>query len=153
MTRSIKVGLIQMKCDEQVEVNFNKTIDSIKQAVTAGAQIVCTQELFKSPYFPQTVNTDFYTLGEDVHENSATVRVLSKLAHELDVVIIASLFEKRATGLYHNTAVVIDAGGQYLGKYRKCTFLMIPVIMKNSTLRLGTWGIRCFKPNMPNWVY
>jgi len=119
MTRNIKVGLIQMKCDQQVEVNFNKTIDYIKQAVKAGAQIVCTQELFKSPYFPQTVNKDFYTLGEDVHENSATVQVLSDLANELDVVIIASLFEKRAIGLYHNTAVVINAGGQYLGKYRK----------------------------------
>ncbi|MFC1878270.1 carbon-nitrogen hydrolase, partial [Chloroflexota bacterium] len=119
MKRKVKLGLIQMTCSGDTGENFDKTLDFIRDAARQGAQIVCTQELFKSPYFCQTEDWRAVELAEKVDENSPTVVKLSKLAAELQIVLIASLFEKRAAGLYHNTAVVIDADGSYLGKYRK----------------------------------
>ncbi len=119
MERSVDIGLIQMTCSEDVEGNFNKAIDRIKEAAGNGAQIVCTQELFKSLYFCQSEDWQHCDLAEEINENTSTVQVLSELAADLKIVLIASLFEKRAVGIYHNTTVVIDAEGSYLGKYRK----------------------------------
>jgi len=119
MERKINLGLIQMSCQENIEANFDKTILHIKEAAGNGAQIICTQELFKSPYFCQVEDPVNFYLAEIIEENNTTIRKLSDLAADLEIVLIASLFEKRAPGLYHNTAVVIDADGSYLGKYRK----------------------------------
>ena len=119
MNKMVNLGLIQMKCSQDVQANFDKAVDLIKDAAQQGAQIVCTQELFKSPYFCQSEDWREVDLAEKVDENSPTVLRLSELAAELKIVLIASLFEKRAKGLYHNTAVVMDADGSYLGKYRK----------------------------------
>ena len=119
MKRLVNLGLIQMTCQEDIETNFDKLILNIKEAAGKGAQIICTQELFKSPYFCQVENPDHFDLAEVIDESSPTIQKLGVLASELKIVLIASLFEKRAPGIYHNTAVVFDADGSYLGKYRK----------------------------------
>jgi N-carbamoylputrescine amidase len=115
----IRVGLVQMKCGEDAEQNLNRAVEKIESAAERGAQIVCTQELFKSRYFPQVADPDRYGLAEHVGPEAAGVQPLRELAARLEIVLIASLFEKRAPGLYHNTSVVIDADGSFLGKYRK----------------------------------
>jgi N-carbamoylputrescine amidase len=113
----IKVGLVQMSCVADKEANLQKAIDGVRDAVRQGAQIVCLQELFTSLYFCDEENYDNFLLAESIPGPSSDT--LSTIAAELGVVIIASLFEKRAQGLYHNTVAVLDADGSYLGKYRK----------------------------------
>ena len=119
MKRTVNLGLIQMTCGQDVDKNFNMGIERIKAAAQQGAQIICTQELFKSIYFCQSEDQNHVDLAEEIHEGAPTVQKLSELAAELEIVIIASLFEKRALGLYHNTTIVLDVDGRYLGKYRK----------------------------------
>lgn len=119
MRKSVNIGLIQMRCGEEVKENFEKAVDRIKKAAQQGAQIICTQELFKSLYFCQSEDWRHFDLAEEISADNPTVEILSQLAAELQIVLIASLFEKRATGIYHNAAVVFDADGRYLGKYRK----------------------------------
>jgi N-carbamoylputrescine amidase len=116
-SNSVKVGLVQMSCDQKPEANLKKAIARIGEAAKKGAQIVCLQELFRSPYFCQTENIELFKLAENIP--GSTTDVLSKVAQQKKVVIIASLFEKRAAGVYHNTAVIIDATGRIAGKYRK----------------------------------
>jgi N-carbamoylputrescine amidase len=117
--RIVNIGMIQMSCGEDIQANYDRAVDRVREAASQGAKIVCLQELFKSRYFCQTVDGNLYGLAEPVHPGSQTIRQLGELAAELGVVLIAGLFEKRASGLYHNTAVVIDADGRLLGKYRK----------------------------------
>ncbi len=119
MKREVTLGLIQMACSENLSENFEKTTGFIKEAARKGAQIICTQELFKSPYFCQIEDSGNFDLAEEINENNPTIHKLSSLAANLEIVLIASLFEKRAPGIYHNTTVVFDADGSYLGKYRK----------------------------------
>ena len=119
MKRTVTVGLIQMKCSHDIKDNFKKAVNAIRETAGRGAQIISTQELFKSPYFCQTEDWLAFDLAEPIDDSSPTIIKLGELAAELDIVLIASLFEKRATGIYHNTAVVFDADGTYLGKYRK----------------------------------
>jgi N-carbamoylputrescine amidase len=116
-TNSVTLGLVQMTCTDDPNANMKKAVDGIRDAAKRGAQIVCLQELFLTPYFCQTEDHSFFNLAEPVPGPSTDS--LGRLAAELGVVIIASLFEKRAQGLYHNTAAVIDADGTFLGKYRK----------------------------------
>ncbi len=113
----ITLGLIQMRMSADPEDNFARAVERIRDAAKRGAQVICLPELFRSPYFCQTENHDFFKLAEPM-PGPSTER-LGKLAGELGVVIIASLFEKRAEGLYHNTTAILDADGSYLGKYRK----------------------------------
>ena len=119
MERLVNLGLVQMTCSDDIESNYDKAVALIKEAAQQGAQIICTQELFKSRYFCQSEDWHHFVLAEEINANSGTILRLSKLAEELEIVLIASLFEKRALGLCHNTAVVLDADGSYLGKYRK----------------------------------
>jgi len=119
MDRKVTLGLIQMACSDDVDGNFEKAVGLIKEAALKGAQIICTQELFKSLYFCQSEDCRHFDLAEEINENTPTVQKLKILAAELDIVLVASLFEKRAMGLYHNTTVVLDTDGRYLGKYRK----------------------------------
>jgi N-carbamoylputrescine amidase len=114
---AVTLGLVQMSCTDQPQANMQKAVHGIRDAAKRGAQIICLQELFLSPYFCQTEDHTFFGLAEPVPGPST--ETLGRLAAELGVVIIASLFEKRAEGLYHNTAAVIDADGRFLGKYRK----------------------------------
>ena len=113
----VKVGLVQMSCDSKPEANLKKAIARIGDAVKRGAQIVCLQELFRSQYFCQTEDIELFKLAETIP--GPTTEALGKVARQNKVVILASLFERRAAGVYHNTAVVIDADGKIAGKYRK----------------------------------
>ena len=115
--KKVNIGCVQMACTSDVESNINKAIQGIREAAVKGANIVCLQELFSTLYFCNTENYNNFSFAEPVPGPST--QKLQKLAAELEVVIIASLFEKRADGLYHNTAAVIDADGKFLGKYRK----------------------------------
>lgn len=119
MERSVNLGLIQMTCSETIGENFDKAAELIKGAAQQGAQIICTQELFKSLYFCQSENSNHFDLAEEITNDNPTIQKLSHLAKDLDIVLIASLFEKRAIGIYHNTTIVLDADGSFLGKYRK----------------------------------
>ncbi|MEN9217321.1 MAG: carbon-nitrogen hydrolase [Gloeomargarita sp. HHBFW_bins_162] len=113
----VTVGLIQMVCDPDPQVNDRRAQELIQQAANQGAQVVCLPELFRTPYFCQTEDYAPFALAEPIP--GSTTEALQKLAQELDIVIIASLFEKRTEGIYHNTAVVLDGRQGYLGKYRK----------------------------------
>ena len=113
----VRLGLVQMACSPDPADNIDKAVRGIRDAAARGANIVCLQELFRSQYFCQTEDHEHFALAEPI-PGPSTER-LGPLAAELGVVIVASLFEKRAEGLYHNTAAVIDADGRYLGKYRK----------------------------------
>ena len=116
-TNIVKVGLIQMSCDQKPETNLKKAIARIGEAAKKGAQIVCLQELFRSQYFCQTEEIELFKLAETIP--GPTTEALSQVAKAKQVVLVASLFEKRAAGVYHNTAVMIDADGKIAGKYRK----------------------------------
>src|SRR6185436_13545928 len=117
MTSRVKIGLVQMTCSAALAENLAKAIARVREAAARGAQIVCLQELFTSQYFCQIEDHKYFQLAEEIPGPST--QALGEVARELAVVIIASLFEKRGAGLYHNTAAIIDAGGAYLGKYRK----------------------------------
>ena len=115
--RKVTIGLIQMTCSHSKKDNLDKATAMIRTSARQGAQIICLQELFASLYFCQEENYDSFAHAEPVPGPS--VNHIQKLAAELNVAIIASLFEKRAKGVYHNTVAVIDAGGALLGRYRK----------------------------------
>jgi N-carbamoylputrescine amidase len=112
-----KIALVQMQCDAEPEKNLAKAIARIRDAAKQGAQIVCLPELFRSQYFCQSEDHANFALAEEIP--GPTTDSLGKLAAELKVVIIASLFEKRGAGVYHNTAAIIDSDGKLLGRYRK----------------------------------
>ena len=113
----VRVGLVQMSCQPEPEANLEKAIQRIRQAAERRADVVCLQELFRSEYFCQTEDTEKFKLAETIP--GPTTETLSALARETGVVIVASLFEKRVAGIYHNTAVIIDRDGRMAGKYRK----------------------------------
>src|SRR3989454_6548839 len=114
---SVGVGLVQMSCDPKPATNLKKAIARIGEAAKEGAQIVCVQELFRSQYFCQNEDIKNFTLAELIPGPST--EALREVARQKKVVIVASLFEKRTAGIYHNTAVIIDADGKIAGKYRK----------------------------------
>jgi para-aminobenzoate synthase, component I len=113
----MKVALIQMSCTPNVEFNLQKLAKGIAQAAQRGAELVVLQELHNTPYFCQTENTDIFDLAEPIPGPSTDF--FGTLARQFGVVIVTSLFERRAAGLYHNTAVVIEKDGSIAGKYRK----------------------------------
>lgn len=115
--KKVKVGLVQMSCLVDKQANINKTIEKVREAAAKGANIICLQELFTSLYFCDIESHENFKLAEPIP--GPTTDILQSIAKELGVVIIASLFEERTVGLYHNTTAVIDADGSYLGKYRK----------------------------------
>jgi len=115
--RGFKAGLIQQTCSTDREANLARSIRGIREAADAGAQLVVLQELHTGPYFCQTEETARFELAETIPGPST--EVFGKLAKELQLVIVTSLFEKRTAGLYHNTAVVLERDGSIAGKYRK----------------------------------
>jgi len=112
-----RIALIQMQCGDDPAANMARAIAHIREAAREGAQIACLPELFRSQYFCQAEDHANFALAEEIP--GPTTAELEKVARETGVVIVASLFEKRTAGVYHNTAAIIDADGQYLGKYRK----------------------------------
>lgn len=117
MSRNLKVAVVQHSNSADYAANLAQSIAGIRRAAAQGAQLVMLQELHTGLYFCQVENTDFFDLAETIPGASTTT--LGALAAELRIVIVCSLFEKRATGLYHNTAVVLDTDGSIAGKYRK----------------------------------
>jgi N-carbamoylputrescine amidase len=139
----VNIGLVQMTCTPFKEENLAKAIEKTREAAAKGAQIVCLQELFSSLYFCDEENYDNFLLAESVPGPST--EALQKVAEELQVVIIASLFEKRAQGLYHNTTIVIDADGSYLGKYRKMHIPDDPAFYEKFYFTPGDLGYKVWK--------
>ena len=139
----VNVGLVQMSCSADKNENVQKAVVKVKEAAAKGAQIVCLQELFTSLYFCDVEDYDNFLLAEAIP--GPTTDILQKTAKELGVVIIASLFEKRAQGLYHNTTAVIDADGEYLGKYRKMHIPDDPAYYEKFYFTPGDLGSKVFK--------
>ena len=129
-----------MSCDPQPAANLKKAIVRVGEAAKKGAQIVCLQELFRSQYFCQTEDIELFKLAETIPGPST--EVLSKVARQKKVVIIASLFEKRAAGVYHNTAVIIDANGKLAGTYRKMHIPDDPLYYEKFYFTPGDLGFR-----------
>ena len=136
------LGLIQNRCSSNPAENFARTARFIAQAARQGARIICTQELFRSQYFCQTENHDYFKLAEPIPGPST--KALQQLARRHKVVLIASLFEKRAAGVYHNTAVVIDADGSLLGLYRKMHIPDDPLYLEKFYFTPGDLGFRAW---------
>lgn len=113
----MKIGIIQQTCSADVEANKAKLASNIRKAASDGAELVVLQELHNSLYFCQTENTSLFDLAEPIPGPST--EFYGKLASELNIVLVTSLFERRAPGLYHNTAVVFEKDGSIAGKYRK----------------------------------
>jgi N-carbamoylputrescine amidase len=139
----VKIGLVQTTCTANKAENLAKAISKVREAAKAGAQIVCLQELFTSLYFCDEEDHDNFKLAEAIPGPSTDE--LSKVAAELGVVIIASLFEKRTAGLYHNTTAVLDADGAYLGKYRKMHIPDDPGFYEKFYFTPGDLGYKVFK--------
>ncbi len=138
-----RVALVQMKCDADPEKNFARASELVRNAAKQGGEIVCLPELFRSQYFCQAENHKNFELAEEVPGKSTSA--LGELAHELGVVIIASLFEKRTAGVYHNTAAIIDANGRLLGKYRKMHIPDDPLYHEKFYFAPGDLGFRAWK--------
>jgi N-carbamoylputrescine amidase len=138
-----KVGLVQMSCSADAKANMDKAIKGIREAAGKGANIICLQELFTSLYFCDVEDYENFKLAEAIP--GASTDQLSAVAKELGVVIIASLFEKRTQGIYHNTTAVLDADGTYLGKYRKMHIPDDPAYYEKFYFTPGDLGYKVFQ--------
>jgi N-carbamoylputrescine amidase len=138
----VKVGLVQMSCSSSKEENMQKAIAGIKDAAAKGANIVCLQELFTSLYFCDVEDYDNFKLAEKIP--GATTDTLGEVAAACNIVVIASLFEKRTQGIYHNTTAVIDADGKYLGMYRKMHIPDDPAYYEKFYFTPGDLGYKTF---------
>lgn len=140
--KNVKIGLVQMRCSTDPAENLSKALEKIGEAAKKGANIVCLQELFGSVYFCQVEDHDNFRLAEPIP--GPATDALCRAASEHGVVIIASLFEKRAPGVYHNTAAIIDADGTYLGKYRKMHIPDDPLFLEKFYFTPGDLGFKAW---------
>ncbi len=140
--KKVNVGLVQMSCVKDKVTNIDKAIQKIREVAAKGAQIVCLQELFASLYFCDVEDYENFKLAESIP--GETTERFSAVAKELGVVIIASLFEKRTQGIYHNTTAVLDADGTYLGKYRKMHIPDDPGYYEKFYFTPGDMGYKVF---------
>jgi N-carbamoylputrescine amidase len=140
--QTVKLGLIQTSCSADPAANLKKTLALIGRAAQRGAQIICTQELFRSQYFCQREEHKNFKLAEPVP--GPTTDAFCQLAKKHQVAIIASLFEKRAAGVYHNTAVIIDADGSLLGRYRKMHIPDDPLYYEKFYFTPGDLGFKAW---------
>jgi N-carbamoylputrescine amidase len=138
----VAVGLVQMRCEEDPARNLARAIEGIEEAARRGARIVCLQELFRSRYPCQSEDAARFDLAEPIP--GPTTDALGKLAGARGVAILASLFERRAEGLYHNTAVAIDADGRLLGRYRKMHIPDDPLYYEKFYFTPGDLGFKSF---------
>ena len=139
----VQIGLIQSACSPDPEANLRQTLAAAEQAAKRGAQIICTQELFRSQYFCQTEAHEYFQLAEPVP--GPTTEAFQKLAKRHQAVVIAALFEKRAAGVYHNSAAVIDADGELLGVYRKMHIPDDPLFYEKFYFTPGDLGFRAWQ--------
>ena len=143
MQRSkFRIGLVQMSCSKDPNENLAKAEWRIREAAGKGAQIVCVQELFRSQYFCQREDAALFDLAEPVP--GPTTESFARLARELEVALVGSVFERRAAGVYHNTALVVDADGALLGIYRKMHIPDDPGYYEKYYFTPGDLGFRCF---------
>ena len=140
---SVTLGLLQHACAADPAANLRTTLAAAERAAKDGAQIICTQELFRSQYFCQSEDHANFQLAEPIPGPSTAA--FQKLARKHKVVVIASLFEKRASGLYHNTAVIIDADGALLGSYRKMHIPDDPLFYEKFYFTPGDLGFRAWQ--------
>ena len=139
----VTLGLLQHACGADPKANLKKTLALTEQAAKKGAKIICTQELFRSQYFCQSEDHAHFDLAESIPGPSSAA--LQKIAKKYGVVIVASLFERRASGLYHNTAVIIDADGSLLGIYRKMHIPDDPLFYEKFYFTPGDTGFRAWQ--------
>jgi N-carbamoylputrescine amidase len=139
----VTLGLLQHACSADPKANLKKTLALTEQAAKKGAKIICTQELFRSQYFCQCEDHAYFDLAEPIPGPSSVA--FQKIAKKYGVVIIASLFEKRASGLYHNTAVIIDADGSLLGIYRKMHIPDDPLFYEKFYFTPGDTGFKAWQ--------
>ena len=138
----VTLGLLQHACSADPAANLKKTLALTERAAKQGANIICTQELFRSQYFCQNEDHENFKLAEPIPGPST--KAFQKIAKKYGVVIVASLFEKRASGLYHNTAVIIDADGSLLGIYRKMHIPDDPLYYEKFYFTPGDTGFRAW---------
>ncbi len=143
LSSTLQTALVQQTCSTDRTANLNASINGIREAAAQGAQLIMLQELHASLYFCQTEDTRCFHLAETIPGPSSTQ--LAALAKELSVVIVASLFEKRATGLYHNTAVVFERDGSMAGMYRKMHIPDDPLYFEKFYFTPGDLGFQCFE--------
>jgi len=137
-----KLGLVQMRCVSDPAANLEHALTMVREAARRGAEIVCLPELFRSQYFCQTEDHANFDLAEPIPGPSSNA--LQEAARAAGVVIIGSLFERRAPGLYHNTAVIIDADGRLCGSYRKMHIPDDPLYYEKFYFTPGDLGFRAF---------
>src|SRR5438309_9916003 len=140
---TLVLGVLQTRCSPAPGANLKRTLRAAERAARDGAQIICTQELFRSQYFCQSADHKYFRLAETIP--GASTAAFQKLAKKHKVVIIASLFEKRAAGVYHNTAAIIDADGSLLGIYRKMHIPDDPLYYEKFYFTPGDLGFRVWK--------
>jgi N-carbamoylputrescine amidase len=145
---TLNIGLVQMTCSADGKANLEKAVAGIREAAAKGANIVCLQELFTSLYFCDVEDYENFKLAEPIP--GPTTDALSHIAKDAGVVIIASLFEKRTQGIYHNTTAVIDADGSYLGMYRKMHIPDDPAYFEKFYFTPGDLGYKVFKTKFAN---
>ncbi len=141
-----RIGLIQMSCSPDPDANLDKAADRVREAAHAGAKVVCLPELFRAQYFCQREDTALFDLAEPI-PGPSTER-LSAVAREERVVVIASLFERRAAGLYHNTAAMIEADGSLIGLYRKMHIPDDPLYYEKFYFTPGDLGFRAYDTSL-----
>jgi N-carbamoylputrescine amidase len=139
----LKLGLIQMRCSIDPRENVDKAEAMIRTAAAAGANIICLQEIFNTIYFCQTEDHAYFRFAEEIP--GPTTKRLGKVAENLGVVIVVPIFERRAAGLYHNSAAVIDADGSFLGSYRKMHIPDDPLFYEKFYFTPGDLGFRSWK--------
>jgi N-carbamoylputrescine amidase len=142
MSDKFVIGLIQMRSTTNAAENLERACDKSREAAKRGAQIVCMDELFHGEYFCRKEDAELFNLAETFP--GPTTDVLTAVAHESKVAIVASLFERRAAGLYHNTCAVIDADGAFLGKYRKMHIPDDPLYYEKFYFTPGDLGFPTF---------
>src|SRR5437899_3994434 len=141
--QTVRLGLLQTHASTDPHSNLTRTLALAERAARRGAQIICTQELFRSQYFCQSENHDYFKLAEPIPGPSTAA--FQKLAKKHKVVVIASLFEKRAAGVYHNSAAIIDADGALLGCYRKMHIPDDPLYFEKFYFTPGDLGFRAWQ--------
>src|SRR5262249_41016557 len=137
-----RVGLVQMGCSPDPDENLKKAAVQVREAARRGAQVICLPELFRTQYFCQREDTALFDLAEPIP--GETTEALAKVAREVKAVVIASVFEKRAAGVYHNTAVTLDSDGSIRGIYRKMHIPDDPLYYEKFYFTPGDLGFKAF---------
>jgi len=139
----MKLGLVQMRCGADPDANLDRAIAMTRDAARQGAKVISLPELFRSRYFCQVEDHKYFQLAEEIPGPSTAA--LGEVARDCGVVIVASLFERRAPGLYHNTAAILDTDGSLLGKYRKMHIPDDPLFYEKFYFTPGDLGFRAWK--------